>query len=372
LKLTAAKLASASDQVKKANTQMPTDSLVGAVDVLADKVRVQAQALADRDAKLADAEQRAKNAVKQKDADLALRDQQVAELAGKIDAEIKNLGEARASLQAKVAEIEKARDDERKNSQEALTKKDVELSAKIADLKKAQDRLGVTQARFDRIRVAISDVTLRNSAGQISSVTGNDIVYINIGKGRGLLPGMTFEVYDRNKGIPKIVDPLEQDMPQGKVSIEVVRILDSTSECRIIRRTLGQQVGVADPIVNVIYDPNIKYNFAVFGRFDLDRNGVATSQEAEVVKRLISQWGGNVTNNVNVETDFLVIGQEPVVPTFSQEEMADPVNVKKRADAAKDLEDWQNIIAQAKELHIPILNQNRFLAFTGQSGVIAR
>lgn len=372
LKLVAAKLLTASDQVKKANTQMPTDNLVGAIDVLADKVRVQAQALADRDTKLADAEKRTISAVRQKEADLASRDQQVADLSGKIDAEIKNLGDARTSLQAKVAEIEKARDEERRTSQEALTKKDIESTSKDAELKKLKERLAVTQARFDRIRVGVSNVTLRNSAGQISTISDSNIVFINIGQGRGLLPGLTFEVYDHNKGIPKITDPLAEEMPQGKASIEVLHILESTSECRIIRKTPGQQVAVGDPIVNVIYDPNIKYNFAVFGKFDLDRNGVATAQDADVVKRLITQWGGNVASNINVETDFLVIGQEPVIPTFAQEEMADPLNVKKRADAAKDLEDWQNVIAQAKELHIPILNQNRFLAFTGQSGVITR
>jgi hypothetical protein len=76
----------------------------------------------------------------------------------------------------------------------------------------------------------------------------------------------------------------------GKASIEVVRVGNTTSECRITRTSRGATLSEGDLIANLVYDKNTKYNFLVYGNFDLDRNGVATPQDAEVIKRLITQW----------------------------------------------------------------------------------
>src|SRR5207237_669052 len=86
---------------------------------------------------------------------------------------------------------------------------------------------------------------------------------------------------------------------------------------------------------------NIKYNFVVYGDFDMDRNGVATPGEADIVKRLITQWGGKLMDLVNVDTDFVVLGKEPVLPTFTKEELQDPFNAKKLADAQAALDAYQ-------------------------------
>jgi hypothetical protein len=34
------------------------------------------------------------------------------------------------------------------------------------------------------------------------------------------------------------------------------------------------------------------------------------------VKRLVTQWGGEVVPEINVDTDFVVLGAEPQVPSF--------------------------------------------------------
>src|SRR6185503_12312932 len=120
-----------------------------------------------------------------------------------------------------------------------------------------------------------------------------------------------------------------------------------------------------DLIVNLIYDPATKYNFMVYGDFDLDQNGQATPADAEVVKRLITQWGGILTDKVNVDTDFVILGKEPVLPPFNKDELADPFNQKKLSDAQAALDAYQDVVKSARDLHIPIMNQNRFLYFIG-------
>ena len=376
LKLSAGTLAAASEAIKNANARIPStsDNLLGAITLLADKVKTQAQTIADRDAKITDAEKRALDAVTQKTTELGEKDKQIEKIRAEADAAMEGVKNDRKQQASTVSDIEKDRDTERKAHQDAIAKKDVDIAAKAAEIKKLEDRLKVTQARFDKLRVGVTSPILRHGDGNIVSLstTNKEIVYINLGRGQQIIPGLTFEVYDKNRGIPKLGDALGDEQPAGKASIEVTRIMDDSCECRVITQQIGQQISVGDIILNVVYDPTIKYNFVVFGRFDLDRNGVSTLQDADIVRRLITQWGAKVSDQITVETDFLIIGTEPVVPTFTQEELADPVNAKKLTDAQKDMDDYLNILQKAKELHIPVLNQNRFLYFTGQSSVIAK
>lgn len=375
LKDVPAKLAAANDTVKNADTRLPStnDDLLGALDVLANKVKIQADALADRDAKLRDAEARALDAVQQKDKDLAARDQKIAEIRAQVEQDLKQIGGSRTSDQGVLADIEKSRAEERQGFQDSLAKKDAEIKAKDQQIKSLEDRMKLAQTRYDRLRPDTTNSLLRRGSGAISGFSGKDIVYINLGSGKQIIPGMTFEVYDKAHGIPKMTDAFETgEQLAGIASIEVTKVLDDSSECRITRRAAGKQIMQGDLILNVAYDPVAKYNFYVFGRFDLDGNGVATLQDTEVVKRLITQWGAKIANKVSVDTDFVVIGKEPVVPTFTSEELTDPLNAKKLTDAQAELDSYLNVVQAAKELRIPILNQNRFVYFTGQESLIGK
>ncbi len=375
-------LAGANTAVKSANTRVPsgTDDLLGAVSVLADKVKIQADTIADRDAKAEAADKRALDAIRSKEVDLAAKDKQIADIRAEYETNSRQLDTDRSRQQSVVSDIQKARDEEVKAHQEELSRKELELSNRSAELKQLQDQLRKTQARFDRIRVGVTDPMVRHADGTISGFGGKDIVYISLGQGKHMVPGMTFEVYDKKRGLPKIEDPTAEEQPAGKATVEVLRVLDNSSECRVTRTQPGQQLMEGDPILNIVYDPDIQYSFVVYGMFDLDRNGIATDGDTAVVKRLVTQWGGKVIDatdkngniRISVDTDFVVVGSEPVIPTFTDEEMTDPVNVQKLEKAKKQLAAYEEVINQTRELHIPLLNQNRFLAFTGQESAVNR
>jgi hypothetical protein len=177
---------------------------------------------------------------------------------------------------------------------------------------------------------------------------------------------LTFEVYDKQQGIPPAGDPgNDEDLPKGKASIEIIRVNGTSSEARVTRQDTGAILQEGDLIANLVYDRNTKYTFVVYGDFDLDRNGNATPGDADVIKRLITQWGGKLTDKVGVDVDFVVMGREPVVPVYSQEELQDPFNQKKQADATAALEAYQNVLEKAIEMRVPVLNQNRFLYLIG-------
>jgi hypothetical protein len=104
----------------------------------------------------------------------------------------------------------------------------------------------------------------------------------------------------------------------------------------------------------------------MYGEFDVNQDGRVTAEEADVVRRLIVQWGGQITEDVNVDTDFVVLGAEPSVPEFTAEELQqDPTKQFAQAQAQKARDAYNQIRDDAIGLHIPVLNQNRFLYMTG-------
>ena len=202
--------------------------------------------------------------------------------------------------------------------------------------------------------------------GRIARLPGNSQAFINLGSGDQVSPGMTFEVYDKYTGVPALGDGLsDTNMPVGKASLEVIRVSPGSSECRIIRKTPGQEMIEGDLIANLVYDPKTKYNFVVYGEFDLDRNGIASTADAEVIKRLVTQWGGKVQNAVNVDTDFIIMGKEPVIPDLTDEQKQDPVDLKRFEDMTALNNAYLDVVSRANQLHIPVMNQNRFLYFCG-------
>src|SRR5581483_6802627 len=177
--------------------------------------------------------------------------------------------------------------------------------ATIANDKRSIEAL---QTRLSRNRVSVADPIVRQADAQVVRVSSDNIVYINLGQGDHITKGMTFEVYDKNQPLPSLGDGLSDDnMPVGKGSIEIINIGPDSSECQIIKTQPGMTIAEGDPIKNLVYDRNVKYNFYVFGDFDTDLNGVWTPQEADNIKRLIVQWGGKVMNKLNVNTDFVVM-----------------------------------------------------------------
>ncbi|MBV8781380.1 MAG: hypothetical protein JO353_08280, partial [Phycisphaerae bacterium] len=257
-------------------------------------------------------------------------------------------------------------DQQVKDSQEQQLK----LQAQVADANRKyhdlERQLESVRDRLTGLRVDPTKPIVEQPDGHIVRMAGGNVCFIDLGYGDQISPGLTFEVYDKAEGIPPIGDPTNNDnLPRGVASIEVTHVGATSSECRIINLTPGQAISEGDPVANLVYDKNTKYQFMVFGNFDLARTGKANPQDAEIVKRLITQWGGTIAKDVNVNTDFVVLGAEPQIPEYTKDELNDPVNKAKFDQATADAAAYDDIKGKAKDLHIPILNQNRFLYFVG-------
>ncbi len=258
-------------------------------------------------------------------------------------------GELRKQLEAANAQIDKLNND------------NADLGKKLANQGK---QLESVLGRLNEIRIDPNRAVTQQPDGKLIRVPGDGTCYIDLGSGDQITAGMTFEVYDKIRGVPPPGDPSnDQNLPRGKASIEVLEPGSAGSKCRIINITPGQALSEGDLIVNLVYDRNTKYKFVVYGNFDMDRNGVATPQDAEVIKRLITGWGGEVVNDINVDTDFVILGKEPVVPEKPKDD--DAIAMAKYLQAVADYDAYADMSSKARSFRLPILNQNRFLYFVG-------
>ena len=268
-----------------------------------------------------------------------------------------------------------------KNTQAALTQQQEsnaqlasQLSQATASIQKKDVQIDELTRRLKNIRPQVNEPTVQKADGEVTRVPDPNTVFINRGLGDQIVKGMTFEVYDQQKGIPALGNAEHAlgnaDMPVGKASIEVIDMGPGYSVCRVIRRTPGYGINIGDLIENLVYDATQKYNFVVYGNFDLNNDGRADSADADVIKQLITRWGGRVTNEVNVNTDFIIMGVEPKAEAALPDD--DPLVRQQKLEAQQALDRYLNVVRQGTQLNIPIMNQNRFLNFIGYASQATR
>ena len=81
--------------------------------------------------------------------------------------------------------------------------------------------------------------------------------------------------------------------------------------------------------------------------------------------QLIQHWGGVVTDVVNVDTDFFVVGRRPFVPPRPAEEYAGGQVMQDYTRAMERDQQYQQNRQTAQSLGTPTFNLSRFLYFVG-------
>ena len=202
--------------------------------------------------------------------------------------------------------------------------------------------------------------------GQVIDAPGaSDQVFIDKGKKQHIVLGMTFEVYSDKNAIR--VNP-NGEVPRGKASLQVIKVDETTSTCKITRSVPGQPVVRGDVIANSVYDPKYQFKFLVHGKFDVDGDGKPTDTEAEYLRSLVLEWGGTIVTGEEIpgDLDFLVLGVEPPnpppPPANAPEALVTDYIHKRQAH-----ETYMNLYKSAREAQIPVLNANRFFILTGHT-----
>jgi len=285
----------------------------------------------------------------------------------------KQAGGFREQLAAlsKSLETERAEHAEKRDLLHAeVQKKTTEADKLKMDLRTAETKVSMRDTQVAQLKDKIAVLERRKAAKTrlVRRITSDGNVmsdpdrsgycYINIGANDGVRRNWTFAVYPQG--------PITEQT-KHKGAVVVTRVLPDVSECRLTKDVGGEVAAIikGDLIANLAFDKTRTYTFVVEGVFDLHGTGRATLAGATAVKGLIRNYGGKVVDEVVVNTDYVVLGEELPKPVEPSQDA--PPQVRKAYE--ENLKIWQrynDVKKRAIELRIPVLNSNRFLDYIGQ------
>ena len=278
-----------------------------------------------------------------------------------------------ADLQAR---LELSTTEQIANIRKQLDDAKAELKTAEDTLRKTQAQLKQTEGIMKRAQQEVMDImpppdpeALAHTAdGKIILIDdAAQVVHLNIGTDQHVYRGLTFTVYDRSGSVPKD--------GKGKAEIEVFDVADTYCAARITESNAKMPVLLGDIAANLIWHSDKSNVFVIAGNFDLDKDGNIDVNATGRIKSLIEKWGGKVVDNLTVDTDFLVLGDQPQVPqqqpTFEQLEV-DPGAMQRYEALLQQLNHYNLLQSQAQALWIPIFRYERFLYFIGYKGQISK
>ncbi len=346
-------------QKSKVETRNIAGPLFAHIDALNQTVDAKDKEIENTKAAMAAAEQRAAEAIAQRDKLAANFQSDLDRAVANYSAIEQKFTTATGGYDQMVAGLRGDMERTRQEMQGQIDSKDAEIEELRAEIAVKNQRI----AQLEREKAGtIGPPDVIPSDGQIISlVSDQDKVYINRGADDYIQLGMTFEVFAQDE----LIKLNNYEELRGKATIEVISLDDTTAVARIVRQQRGSNMTPGDQIANLIYDPNATYKFYVYGDFDIDNSGQATTRDRDRIKSMISRWGGEVNDELNWDVDFLVLGKEPPIPEPLPDDEIDPTIIRAHAEASKNYETYNRLAATARDLSVPVLNQNRFLALTG-------
>lgn len=227
------------------------------------------------------------------------------------------------------------------------------LAAADTKTRELEQTIIVLRRKITQIRMRIEAVT--EPDGKILSRAEGGICFIDLGSQGGVEVGFTFAVYPQT-GIPK--DGV------NKGSIIVTSVGRDVSRCRVAREDKMSPVISDDLVANVAFDSVRKWCFVIEGDFDLHGTDDPTPEGAVEAKLLLKRLGATIADRVDVDVDFVVMGEEPAVPARPEEDAPPQVWAGWR-EAVKVQKRYSQVRELAKKLGVPIRNTNWLMDMTG-------
>lgn len=226
----------------------------------------------------------------------------------------KDLAEARASFKKTidegVAEVSRIKDEQQK-SQEVAKKEKAKLEATIKTITTDRDQLIKRNLQLaNRIEELLRE-DFQAPQGKIVDVAeGGQIVWVNLGRGDQLRPGVRFGIIDPDT--TRLVDA----KPKGH--IEITEVMDNhQARGRVLTGALTTPILRGDLIYSPTWEKGRKVKFALMGKLDIDGDGI---DDRATLRSMIIQSGGEisedltpdgkVTGKMTTDTRWLVVGEQ--------------------------------------------------------------
>ncbi len=260
----------------------------------------------------------------------------------------KRLNDQIESVRSSAADRERTLAD----ANEDLIQENIVLQDQIARL------LG--QGGVDRVMPLNEEALVDGTINQVNPID-NEVV-LSIGREQKAVLGMTFAIYDDATDIRE--DPATGDYPAGKAVVEIIKVEPTYSRARIISTSEGNPIVRGDVIANAVYDPTKTYKFVVDGLFDVDNDGVASRFERDTLEALIERWGGVLVNQIGGDTDFVVLGQKPILPPAPGRD-APVAAIQEYVRLQQEINRYDDLLLKAESTSMPVLNANRLRTLIG-------
>ncbi len=264
---------------------------------------------------------------------------------------------AAESVQRRIDQLQQQIDT--KNAEiESCKQQSAELAASLKEADMSRNKLE-TQLEQIKPRPDI-EVAAYKPDGKIVSVDLKlGIVYLDLGSNDHVYRGLTFAVYDRSA-------PMPED-GKGKAEIRVFDVRSEVSVARIVSQNERNPIIPDDIIVNLIWDKKSPNTFIVVGEFDLDGDGNIDLYGRDKVVSLINSWGGIVTETLDINTDFVVLGAQPELTVRPSEAQiaVDPMAMDRYNKAIEIANQYRAVMEKAAGLSIPVFNTERFKNLIG-------
>jgi archaellum component FlaC len=299
-------------------------------------------------------------ASRSRDTLLAAESKQIEQYRTATDEHLKEIADVREQLETATDKMRDRYSDQIKELEtevDGLSQEKVILKGRVEDL----------EQRINKTRIKPHDPATLVDGSIIDIAGSNDQVYINRGRQDQIVLGMTFEIY----GDAAQIRPTDDgEFPEGKGSLQVIKVGENTSTAKITRSTLGQPIVRDDVIVNAIYDPEYQFKFLVHGQFDIDQDGQPTEEEAAYLRSQIENWGGIVIQSDTLpgDLDFLVLGVTPLEPPVPPKD-ASTLQMQDYRRKKTTQQMYQELYRQARNAQLPILNATRLHILTGGGGI---
>jgi hypothetical protein len=289
--------------------------------------------------------------------------------AAELTASISGYRDAAEGYRAEFNEAKDVLSQARADNESTYTAKIDELQTEIDGLReklqRADERVAALQRKVDATTITATNPAALVDARIVDYDAKDGTVFIDIGTNKRVVAGMTFEVFD---DAPSIAAAAKGNN-RGKASIQVIKIGDTTSTCRILRGSGSRPIVKDDVVANAVFNPSYKFKFLVHGKFDVNNDGKATAGEADFIKNRITEWGGEVVDRdtLSGDLDFLVLGVEPTMPSPLSGDATD-AQILAYTDQNNARELYDALLRSAMDAEIPVLNWTRFQTLTGSVG----
>ncbi len=256
--------------------------------------------------------------------------------------------------------------DKLETEQTRLKQRNMEFLAMQDKLTDTEEQLQLAIDTLEGIKGGMNiEIAAFKADARIVSIE-NEIVYLNIGSGDHVYPGLTFSVYDRSTPIP--------EDGKGKAEIEIFEITENVSAAKITSSSKKNPIVPEDIVANLIWDSKTSNRFVVSGEFDFDGDGAIDADGKEKIIRLIRNWGGRIVDRVTIETDFVVLGNRPIaLARPSSEDIEIDPRLEDKYEASLQMgTDYDDIFTRSGSLSVPVINQQRFLHLIGYHSLASK